>query len=66
MLQSLDTNVAICLERAYQAREEAKGAIDEDARAFWLVMAEKWQLLAQSYEVQQRVDRFVAARCDGR
>jgi hypothetical protein len=62
MLQSLEANVAVCLERAYHAREQASEAADEDSREFWLAMARKWQDLAQSYELQRRVDRFVRVR----
>jgi hypothetical protein len=62
MLQSLEANVAVCLERAYHAREQAGEAADEDSRAFWLAMAQKWQDLAQSYELQRRVDKFVRVR----
>ncbi len=65
MLQSLDSGVAICLERAYRAREHATSAIDETSREFWLAMARKWQDLAQSYEVQGRVDRFVRTTSRG-
>jgi hypothetical protein len=61
MLQSLDASISVCLERAYQAREAAKDAVDKDSRAFWLATAQKWQDLAQSYEVQGRADRFVRA-----
>jgi hypothetical protein len=61
MLQSADANIAVCLERAYQAREAAKDAVDKDSRAFWLATAQKWQDLAQSFEVQGRVDRFARA-----
>ena len=59
MLQSLDANIAICLERAYQAREQAALALDEIDRTFWLDMAAKWQDLADGYEFQRRLDRFV-------
>lgn len=60
MLQSLDANIAICLERAYHAREQAAQVLDEADRAFWLTMAQKWQDLADGYEFQQRLDRFVS------
>jgi len=59
MLQSLHTNVAICLERAYHAREQALAANDDESRAFWLSMAHKWQDLADGFEFQRRLDRFV-------
>ncbi len=61
MLQSLDVNIAICLERAHHAREQAVQACDKVDRAFWLGMAQKWQDLADGYEFQQRLDRFVGA-----
>jgi hypothetical protein len=61
MLEALDTNVAICLERAYRAREEAARAIDRSDRTFWLETAKKWQDLADGYEFQQRLNRFVGA-----
>jgi thymidylate kinase len=61
VLQSLDTNVTVCLERAYRARELANDAVDKKSREFWLAMERKWQDLAQSYEVQQRVDWFMRA-----
>ena len=60
MLQSLDTNVAICLERAHQAREQAAQAPSESDRTFWLDLARKWQHLADVYEFQQRLNRFVS------
>jgi hypothetical protein len=59
MLQALDASIAICLERAYHAREQAAQAIDETDRAFWSAMAQKWQDLADGYEFQQRLDRWV-------
>ena len=59
MLQSLHATVALCLERAYHAREQADEARDKDSRKFWLEMAQKWQDLADGYEFQQRLDRFV-------
>jgi len=60
MLQSLDANISICLERAYHAREQAARAVDDDDRTFWLDMAGKWQSLADGYEFQQRLNRFVS------
>jgi hypothetical protein len=59
MLQSLDASIAICLGRAYSAREQATQAVDETDRIFWLKMAQKWRDLADGYEFQQRLDRFV-------
>jgi thymidylate kinase len=68
MLQSLDGNVAICLERVHQAREQAAQAQSESDRAFWLDVARKWQDLADGYEFQQRLNRFVdgSAKPDAR
>jgi hypothetical protein len=60
MLQSLDTNVAICLERVHQAREQAVSASSETDRAFWLQTAQRWQELADGYEFQRRLHRFVS------
>ena len=59
MLQSLNVNISMCLERADQAREQAAQAVSDEDRAFWLDMAQTWQDLIDSYEFQQRLNRFV-------
>ena len=59
MLQSLKQNVVECLEHADDAHAKAEAATIEADRLFWLEAEKRWRELAQCFQFQQRVDRFV-------
>jgi hypothetical protein len=60
MLLSLSPMVAVALERAQEAREWAAAATDQDDRQFWREMERRWMVLAQSYELAERTDTYLA------
>lgn len=61
MLQHVSAEIIYCHERARQAREKADAAVTADARSTYLAAESGWLGLARSYELQQRLSRFVKA-----
>jgi len=59
VLQSLQQNVVECLEYADGARAKAEAATIEADRAFWLNIGKRWRELAEAFQFQQRVDKFI-------
>ncbi len=62
MLQALSPMVAVALRRAQEAREHAAATSCGTDRRFWREMERHWMKLAQSYEMAERLDAFIAAR----
>jgi hypothetical protein len=60
MLQNAVGEIIHCYERAQQAREKAKRAINEELRAESLAAEKRWMALAQSYERHSELTRTVA------
>ncbi len=62
MLKALSPKVLVALTRAQEAREQATTANVGGDRRFWRELERRWMLLAQSYEVTERIDTFLGAR----
>ncbi len=58
MLQKLSEVVADCYRGAREARERAEGAADQAEELDYLAMERRWLLLAQSYELVERLSDF--------
>jgi len=59
MLKALSPRVAVALTRAQEARERT-GVVCAEDRRFWREMERRWMKLAQSYEIAERLDVFIA------
>jgi hypothetical protein len=59
MLQHVSAEIMYCYERARRAREKADAATTADAKSTFLAAEAGWLGLARSYELQQRLSRFV-------
>jgi hypothetical protein len=60
MLQKLAEKIAQCHRRAREAKEKAERATDFAAKRDYLNLERRWLLLAESYELTQRVSDFNA------
>jgi hypothetical protein len=60
MLQQPSKQAAECYRLARNAKEKADRAADEAIRADYLALERRWQKLAQSYELLERVSAFNA------
>jgi hypothetical protein len=58
MLQKLAEKVAQCQARAREAREKAERATDFAVKRDYLNLERRWLLLAESYELTERVAVF--------
>jgi hypothetical protein len=65
MLQALSPMVAVALARAQEARERATAAGPGQDRQFWLEMERRWMMLAQSYQMTERVNALLSMNCAG-
>jgi hypothetical protein len=62
MLQMLSANVKNCLERAERARTLANESQDPKMNEFYLQMETHWLCLAASYQVSERLKRYLLIR----
>ena len=62
MLQAVSPKVVIALTRAHEARERAAADPPGPTQRFWRELERRWLLLAQSYQVSERIDTFLGAR----
>ena len=58
MLQKLSQQVTDCHRHAREAGEQAEHAVNEAERLDYLAMERRWLLLAESYELVQRLSNF--------
>lgn len=58
MLRKLPEEVAECYRRAREAREAADCAANEAEELDYLTMERRWMMLAQSYELVERLSDF--------
>jgi hypothetical protein len=62
MLEKLTEMEAQCLERAARCRARAEEASAPRDKQDYLEMAERWQTLAKSYSLTQRLKDFTSSR----
>ena len=60
MLQALSPRIAVALSRAQEARDRAVVATAGTDRRFWQEIERRWMKLAQTYEMAERFDAFIA------
>jgi hypothetical protein len=60
MLQSLPAEIIYCYERARLARNLAARAFNDRFKADFVAAERRWMALAQSYERQHQLSRFLA------
>ena len=60
MLLALSPMVAVALTRAQEARDSAAAATSAEEQDFWREMERRWMKLAQSYEMAERTEAFLA------
>jgi hypothetical protein len=60
MLQALSPKVLIALTRAHEARERARSPGPD--QLFWRELERRWMMLAQGYQLTERIDAFFGAR----
>lgn len=58
MLRKLPEEVAECYRRAREAREAADCAVNEVEELDYLALERRWMMLAQSYELVERLSDF--------
>ena len=59
MLQGLPSDVRECLAKAAEARHRSEEASDNEIRAFWRTLEERWLGLACSYDQARRTDSYL-------
>jgi hypothetical protein len=59
MLQQLGDRIKTCQERAEQCREAAASEIDERVRQQLLDLEQQWQLVAESYQFIESLERLL-------
>jgi hypothetical protein len=64
MLFQLSTQIRHCQEQADRCRDCADRTNDPIVRDDYVRMAENWLRLAQSFELSERMSRFIAERRD--
>jgi Domain of unknown function (DUF4118) len=60
MLQQLNEQQAYALSHADQAEDQAKEVVDPQLKSDYWRMAHSWRFLAQSYEFQHALERFIS------
>jgi hypothetical protein len=59
MLAKIGAHARVCLSEAEAARLRAALSPELRARDEWLQIARRWRMLAQSYELAERVSGFL-------
>jgi hypothetical protein len=59
MLQKLGDHISLCRARAEECEASAREANDEEIREQYLEMARHWTRLANSYEYNLTLERFL-------
>ena len=62
MLSRLSEKVKACYQRAAESERRAKEQTDPELRQDFLDAATRWRRLARSFELYERVNRFVSSR----
>ena len=58
ILLKLSEEIAECYRHAQEAQERAEAARDPAEKDDWLFLAQRWLVLAHSYQVSEWVSRF--------
>jgi hypothetical protein len=59
MLQKLGDHISLCRARAEECEAHARDVVDETVREQYLEMARHWTRLANSYEYNLTLERFL-------
>jgi hypothetical protein len=65
MLHKLTEKQAVCLEVAARCRARAQNASDPTNKQDYLDMAERWEMLAKSYGLTERLKDYIASQKRG-